>query len=108
MKKKIIVICLLMATLVLVFGFSALASSRYVPTYCDQCAAVLSEGGTHMYSYNTTHTVFYDGTFDTCTITHDVSQVQKFCPNGHGVKWTGVWHYLWHSHPYCTDTGYWE
>lgn len=108
MKKKIIALSLLMAVLILAFGVSVLATSGDDITTCGECGATLLEGATHINSYNTTHTVYYFGQFETCTVTHDRSRVERFCPDGHGVRWTGIWHYLWHSHPYCTDTGYWE
>ena len=110
MKKRGIVLCLAMIALVITFGISALAASRYRPDYCDQCGTLLSEAGTHISGYSDTHPVpsTDQNNPDTCHVAHDISLVERFCPNGHGVKWSGIWHKEWHSNPICPDNGYWE
>ena len=69
-----------------------------------------------MYGYNSYHDVEVPNQHDingnpiyeTCTVTHDLSRVSRGCPNGHGIKWTDVWHVEWHSGSYCTHyQGHW-
>jgi hypothetical protein len=104
-----------MLVLLLAMSMGALAAANYIPTYCDECGAVLSEMGTNVGHYSVYHDA-YTGLHDSqggpvtdpCWVYHNITEIRKYCPNGHGNKWIGMWHTEDHSSSYCTDQQYWE
>lgn len=81
--------------------------------YCDQCAAVLNTGSHVVVQYQSTHLVptnYVDSNgkpvYEVCTVRHVRTSVGKTCPNGHGVKFNGIYHDEYHS--VCADKHYYE
>ena len=112
MNKKILLsMTILCATLLM--GMTASAAVNYVPVNCDQCAAVLNTGSYVVEQYQSTHLVptnYVDSNgkpvYEVCTVRHVRTSVGKTCPNGHGVKFNGIYHDEYHS--VCADKHYYE
>ena len=99
MKKRVKICCLIMAVLILTFGISAFAAATaQPPTICDVCGDPLLSAGTHIMNNTQYHDTICG---QQCQINHDRSQEDRYCPNGHGVRWSGIKHVEWHYNSNC-------
>ena len=107
MTKKILAV---VSVILLLGGVSVSAASI---NYCENCGAALVTNATFESHWNTTHyksTNLVDSNYrpiyELCRVSHDVYKLQKYCPNGHGVKWSAHEHR--EDHSCCDDKIYIE
>ena len=109
MKKRVKIVGLIITVLILAYGITVFAAETAEPrTTCDICKAQLLSAGTHMMSYTQYHET---ASGQQCQVNHDRSHVDRYCPNGHGVRDSGVWHVEWHYNSNCYNhphVEYWE
>ncbi|MGN0420200.1 MAG: hypothetical protein ACI4E4_07100 [Acetatifactor sp.] len=109
MKRKIKMFLPLVCLAVLLMGMTVLASSYETETFCGNCGAALLSGAREAGHWETTHMVgtgqFLNGEEITerCTIQYVKTVLEKFCPNGHGVKASTVQTDEYHSSKRCFD-----
>ena len=109
MKRKIKMFLPLVCLTVLLMGMTVLASSYETETFCGNCGATLLSGAREAGHWETTHMVgtgqFHNGEEITerCTIQYVKTVLEKFCPNGHGVKASTVQTDEYHSSKRCFD-----
>lgn len=108
MKKRVLFPVLCLSVLLSVVPVLA-ATSEAEEYYCGICGAYLSRVAIPAGNWTTTHQVPTEFTVDgktvyeTCTVGHTMTTIQKICPNGHGVRWTKDVHSEIHSSTRCRD-----
>lgn len=112
MKRKIKMFLPLVCLAVLLMGMTVLAAEWDKTNYCETCDAALRSGAREAGHWETTHMVgtgqFHNGEEITerCTIQYVKTVLEKFCPNGHGVKASTVQTDEYHSSERCFDRHY--
>lgn len=111
MKRKMKMFLPLVCLAVLLMGMTVLAAEWDKTNYCETCDAALRSGAREAGHWTTTHQVSTnlvdsDGNpiYEVCTRTHVNTVVEKFCPNGHGVKWSGTQYDEYHTCSRCEET----
>lgn len=110
MRKKERMFLPFVCVAIMLMGMTVLAAENRATNYCEDCGAQLVTGAKEAGHWTTTHRYYTgithsDGNkeYKDCTILHVMTEIEKICPAGHGVKASFTQYDMYHSDPNCPE-----